>query len=55
MRSAPLARGSSTSSYRPTHHGNRIEVTKAGIQTKLMVNVKDKVMEAFYEIWRMSV
>jgi flagellar hook-basal body complex protein FliE len=36
-------------------HGTMIEVTKAGIETKLMVNVKDKVMEAFYEIWRMSV
>lgn len=36
-------------------HGTMIEVQKAGIQTKLMVNVKDKVMEAFYEIWRMSV
>ncbi len=36
-------------------HGTMIEVTKAGIETRLMVNVKDKVMEAFYEIWRMSV
>ena len=36
-------------------HGTMIEVTKASIQTKLMVNVKDKVMEAFYEIWRMGV
>ena len=36
-------------------HGTMIEVSKAGIETKLMVNVKDKVMEAFYEIWRMSV
>jgi flagellar hook-basal body complex protein FliE len=32
-----------------------IEATKASIETKLMVNVKDKVMEAFYEIWRMNV
>lgn len=36
-------------------HGTMIEATKASIETKLMVNVKDKVMEAFYEIWRMSV
>jgi flagellar hook-basal body complex protein FliE len=32
-----------------------IEVTKASIETRLMVNVKDKVLDAFYEIWRMSV
>jgi flagellar hook-basal body complex protein FliE len=32
-----------------------IEASKAGIETRLMVNVKDKVMDAFYEIWRMSV
>jgi flagellar hook-basal body complex protein FliE len=36
-------------------HGTMIEVSKAGIETRLMVNVKDKVMEAFYEIWRMGV
>lgn len=36
-------------------HGTMIEVSKASIETRLMVNVKDKVMEAFYEIWRMSV
>jgi flagellar hook-basal body complex protein FliE len=36
-------------------HGTMIEVSKASIETKLMVNVKDKVMEAFFEIWRMSV
>jgi len=36
-------------------HGTMIEVTKAGIETRLMVNVKDKVLDAFYEIWRMSV
>lgn len=36
-------------------HGTMIEVTKASIQTRLMVNVKDKVLDAFYEIWRMNV
>jgi flagellar hook-basal body complex protein FliE len=36
-------------------HGTMIEASKASIETRLMVNVKDKVMEAFYEIWRMSV
>jgi flagellar hook-basal body complex protein FliE len=36
-------------------HGTMIEATKAGIETRLMVNVKDKVLDAFYEIWRMSV
>jgi flagellar hook-basal body complex protein FliE len=36
-------------------HGTMIEVTKASIETRLMVNVKDKVIDAFYEIWRMSV
>jgi flagellar hook-basal body complex protein FliE len=36
-------------------HGTMIEASKAGIETRLMVNVKDKVMDAFYEIWRMSV
>jgi flagellar hook-basal body complex protein FliE len=36
-------------------HGTMIEVTKAGIETRLMVNVKNKVIDAFYEIWRMNV
>ena len=36
-------------------HGTMIEVSKASIETRLMVNVKDKIMDAFYEIWRMSV
>jgi flagellar hook-basal body complex protein FliE len=36
-------------------HGTMIEVTKASIETRLMVNVKDKVIDAFYEIWRMNV
>ena len=36
-------------------HGTMIEITKASIETRLMVNVKDKVIDSFYEIWRMSV
>ena len=36
-------------------HGTMIAVSEAAIQTRLMVNVKDKVMDAFYEIWRMNV
>jgi flagellar hook-basal body complex protein FliE len=32
-----------------------IAVSEAAIQTRLMVNVKDKVLDAFYEIWRMNV
>jgi flagellar hook-basal body complex protein FliE len=36
-------------------HGTMIEVTKASIETRLMVNVKDKIIDAFYEIWRMNV
>ena len=44
-----------TAGSRVRIHGTMIEVTKAGIETRLMVNVKDKVLDAFYEIWRMSV
>ena len=36
-------------------HGTMIAVSEAAIQTRLMVNVKDKVLDAFYEIWRMNV
>jgi flagellar hook-basal body complex protein FliE len=36
-------------------HGTMIAVSEASIQTRLAVNVKDKVLDAFYEIWRMSV
>jgi flagellar hook-basal body complex protein FliE len=32
-----------------------IELSKASIETRLAVNVKDKIIDAFYEIWRMSV
>jgi flagellar hook-basal body complex protein FliE len=36
-------------------HGTMIALSKANIETRLMVNVKDKVLDAFYEIWRMNV
>jgi flagellar hook-basal body complex protein FliE len=36
-------------------HGTMIELSKASIETRLAVNVKDKIIDAFYEIWRMSV
>jgi flagellar hook-basal body complex protein FliE len=36
-------------------HGTMIAVSEASIQSRLAVNVKDKVLDAFYEIWRMSV
>lgn len=36
-------------------HGTMIETKKAGIQMQLVGNVKNKVVDAFYEIWRMSI
>ncbi len=36
-------------------HGTMIEFSKAGIETRLLVNVKDKIMDAFHELWRMNV
>jgi flagellar hook-basal body complex protein FliE len=36
-------------------HGTMIELSKASIETRLAVNVKDKIIDAFYEIWRMSI
>jgi flagellar hook-basal body complex protein FliE len=36
-------------------HGTMIELSKASIETRLAVNVKDKIVDAFYEIWRMSI
>lgn len=36
-------------------HGTMIEMQKAGIQMKLVNNVRNKVVDAFYELWRMSV
>jgi flagellar hook-basal body complex protein FliE len=36
-------------------HGTMIEVQKAGIEMKLVGNIRNKVVDAFYELWRMSV
>jgi len=36
-------------------HGTMIEAKKSGIQMKLVGNMKNKVVDAFYEIWRMSI
>lgn len=36
-------------------HGTMIESQKSGIQMKLVGNMKNKVVDAFYEIWRMSI
>jgi flagellar hook-basal body complex protein FliE len=36
-------------------HGTMIEVQKAGIQMRLVNNVRNKVIDAFYELWRMNV
>lgn len=36
-------------------HGTMIELQKASIETKLVGSVKNKVVDAFYELWRMSV
>ena len=36
-------------------HGTMIEVQKANIEMKLLGNVRNKVVDAFYELWRMSV
>ncbi|HKO95096.1 MAG TPA: flagellar hook-basal body complex protein FliE [Polyangiaceae bacterium] len=36
-------------------HGTMIAVSEAAIETRLVVNVKDKIMDAFYEIWRMNI
>jgi flagellar hook-basal body complex protein FliE len=36
-------------------HGTMIELQKASIETKLVGSVRNKVVDAFYELWRMSV
>jgi flagellar hook-basal body complex protein FliE len=36
-------------------HGTMIESQKAAIEMKLVGNVKNKIVDAFYELWRMSV
>jgi flagellar hook-basal body complex protein FliE len=36
-------------------HGTMIELQKAGVQMRLVNSVRNKVVDAFYELWRMSV
>lgn len=36
-------------------HGTMIEAKKAGIQLQLVGNIKNKVVDAFYELWRMNI
>jgi len=36
-------------------HGTMVEMQKAGIQMRLVNSVRNKVVDAFYELWRMSV
>lgn len=36
-------------------HGTMIESKKSGIQMQLVGNIKNKVVDAFYEIWRMNI
>ena len=36
-------------------HGTMVEMQKAGIQMRLANSVRNKVVDAFYELWRMSV
>jgi flagellar hook-basal body complex protein FliE len=36
-------------------HGTMIAVKEADIQVRLLTNVRNKLMDAFYELWRMNV
>ena len=36
-------------------HGVMIEMQKAGIETRLVGTIKNKVTDAFYELWRMNI
>jgi flagellar hook-basal body complex protein FliE len=36
-------------------HGTMIQVKEADIQVRLLANVRNKVLDAFYELWRMNV
>ena len=36
-------------------HGTMLELSKADIQLRFVGNVRNKVMEAFYELWRMQI
>ncbi len=35
-------------------HGTMVALSKADIELKLIGNVKNKVVDAFYELWRMQ-
>jgi len=36
-------------------HGTMLEVSKADIELRFAGNVRNKVMDAFYELWRMQI
>jgi flagellar hook-basal body complex protein FliE len=36
-------------------HGTMITVKKAEIELKLAANVRNKIVDAFYELWRMNI
>ena len=36
-------------------HGTMIAVKEADIQMRLLANVRNKLLDAFYELWRMNV
>ena len=36
-------------------HGTMIQVKEADIQVRLLANVRNKLLDAFYELWRMNV
>lgn len=36
-------------------HGTMLEVSKADIELRFVGNVRNKVMDAFYELWRMQI
>ena len=36
-------------------HGTMIELQKASMETKMVATAKNKLVDAFYELWRMSV
>ena len=36
-------------------HGTMIAAQKANIEMKMVGNVRNKIVDAFYELWRMSV
>lgn len=36
-------------------HGTMLALSKADIELRVMGNVKNKIVDAFYEIWRMQI